>query len=192
VLFFRKKQQVAICVVAVMLVADFLWFGCLPLHKATKAINQTKAALALAIVKGTAGSRQMPALSEQLQKLQAAVSNYEVNVPSQRALGVFLQQLANLMTEHGLTEQVVAPGMEIKADGLNCIPIDMQCKGRLTQVFEFYKRLQRLDRLVRIEQAKFTNDNSFDGQVNMQTKVVIYYRPEVEPDREHLGESQNI
>jgi hypothetical protein len=47
-------------------------------------------------------------------------------------------------------------------------------------MFEFYQRLQGLDRLIRIEQVKFLNDGSFGGDVSMQTRAVIYYRAEVE------------
>jgi Tfp pilus assembly protein PilO len=54
----------------------------------------------------------------------------------------------------------------------------MQGKGRLKQIFEFFGRLQSLDRLVRIEQVKLVNDRDFSGEVSMQTKAVIYYRTE--------------
>ena len=50
------------------------------------------------------------------------------------------------------------------------------CKGSLKQIFEFYKALQGLDRLVRIEQVKLVNDNDFSGRVSMHTEAVIYYR----------------
>lgn len=191
-MFFRKKQQLAICIIAVTLIADFLWFGCLPLWKTMRAIKQTKAALREVITKGTIGSRQLPVLKEQLQKLQGTVSNYEVNVPTQRDLGGFLQQIANLMTDHNLSEQVVAPSKEIQADGLSCIPINIKCKGRLAQVFQFYKRLQRLDRLVRVEQVKLINDSDFSGEVNIETKAVIYYRTEAEPDKRQIEDSEKI
>ena len=52
----------------------------------------------------------------------------------------------------------------------------MQCKGRLTQIFNFYECLQALDRLVRIEQVKLSNDAGYNGQVSMETKAIIYYR----------------
>ena len=177
-MFSRNKQQLAICVVAAMLIADFLWFGCLPLWKTRRAIKQTETALKGVIAKGAVSSRQLPVLKEQLQKLQEMVSNYELNVPAQRDLGGFLQQIANLMTEHNLSEQMVAPDKEIEAEGLSCIPIRMKCKGRLAQLFQFYKRLQRLDRLVRVEHVKLVNDSDFSGEVSMETKAVIYYRPE--------------
>ena len=117
---------------------------------------------------------------EKLQKLQQTVGNYEQNVPEHRELGEFLQKIANLMNEHNLVEQVIEPAREIEADQLNCIPVDMECKGRLTEIFAFYKSLQSMDRLVRIESIKLVNDRDFSGEVSMQTKVVIYYRPQPE------------
>jgi Tfp pilus assembly protein PilO len=190
VTFFHKKQQLLICVVALMLMADFVIFGCLPLLNTMRALKQTKTSLALAINKGTEGGRQLPALSDQLQKLQQTASNFEVKIPAQRDLGVFLQQLADLMTEHDLGGQVVAPQNEIKADGLCCIPINVQCKGRLPQIFEFYKRLQTWERLVRVEQVKLINDSNFNGEISIETRVVIYYRPEVEMEKGVLDKSE--
>jgi len=179
-------------------VVDFVWFGCLPLQKTMKAIKQTKTSLGLAIDKGTTGGRQLPVLTEQLQNLQQVASNFEVNVPWQRDLGVFLRQLANLMAQHNLKEQIVVPQKEIKTDDLSCISINMRCKGRLTQIFEFYKQLQTLGRLVRIEQVKLVNDSSFEGEVSMETKLVIYYRPTVDsvrnsrlPNTQEVGEISN-
>jgi len=181
--FFRRKQQLVICVVAVVLVADFVWFGCLPLCKTMSAIEQTKATLRLTIAKGTAWSRQLPVLTDQLEKLQTVASDYEARVPTQRALGVFLQQIANLMSEHNLRQQVVVPGKETKAGTLTCMLVSIQCQGKLAQVFEFYKQLQSLDRLIRIEQIKLVNDDDFSGEITMETNAVIYYRPELEPDK---------
>jgi len=111
-----------------------------------------------------------------LLKLQRDLGKYEANIPEQRALGTFLSRVANLMDEHNLREQVIAPGEEIKADGLGCIPVDMRCKGKLAQIFEFFRGLQRSDRLVRIEQVKLLNDSDFSGEVSMETRAVIYYR----------------
>ena len=120
----------------------------------------------------------MPVIKEQLLKLQRTVGNYKANIPAQNDFGVFLQQIADLMSKHNLKEQVIAPRKEIVVKGLSCIPVDMQCKGTLAQVFEFQKQMQRLDRLVRIEHIKLANDSDFTGEVSLQTKVVIYYRPQ--------------
>jgi len=177
-MFFQKRQQIIICVLAVAVVSGFLLLRYLPLRKKIKAVEQAKAAQTFAIAKASAESKQLPILEEQLLKLKVKVANYEENVPVQRDLGEFLRQIADLMNRHNLKEQVVAPAKEIKADELKCIPIDLRCKGKLAQIFEFYKQLQRLGRLIRIERMELVNDSDFSGEVSMQTKAVIYYRSE--------------
>jgi Tfp pilus assembly protein PilO len=74
---------------------------------------------------------------------------------------------------------VIEPHKEVKGEKLNCIPVNIQCKGKLDRIFEFYRRLQGLDRLVRIEQVKLTNDSDYDGQVTMEARAVIYYSAKV-------------
>jgi Tfp pilus assembly protein PilO len=177
-MFFRERQQITIFLVAAAIVGGFVLVRYLPLQKKTRAVKDAKSAQTLAVTKSEAEGRQLPVLKEQLLKLQQAVGSYELNIPAERALGGFLQKIADLMNQHNLEEQVVAPGKEVIAGNLKCIPLDMQCKGKLSQIFEFYKQLQQLDRLVRIEQVKLENDNSFGGRVSMHTKAVIYCRAE--------------
>jgi Tfp pilus assembly protein PilO len=177
-MLFRERQQVVIFVVAAAMVGGFVLFRYLPLQKRTRAIEQKRAEYLLAITKASAQSKQLFAFKERLLELYRTVGNYERQVPVQRDLGEFLQQIANLMNEHNLREQLVEPGTELKTEQLNCIPVSMQCRGSLKQIFEFYKSLQALDRLIRIEQIKLTNDRDFNGDVSMQTKAVIYYRTE--------------
>jgi type IV pilus assembly protein PilO len=177
---FRERQQIIIFIIAGMLFADFVLFGYLPSHRRMKSVKQAQATQRLVIEKATSESKQLPALEQRLLRLQKMVDKYEAKIPSERALGSFLQQLANLMTRHNLSEQVIAPSMEVKAGDLNCIPLDMKCKGGLKQIFEFYKQLQQLDRLVRIEQVELVNDADYKGQVSMQTKAVICYKTKPE------------
>jgi len=179
-MLFRDKQQITICVIAAAIVCVFVLLWYLPLRSKTNAAKQAKAERAIAIAKGTADARQLPLLEEQLLKLEARLGDYETNIPGQRAHGVFLHRIADLMKEHGLSEQVITPGEEIEADRFNCIPVSMRCKGELAQISEFYRRLQTQDRLVRIEKVKLSNDNSYSGQVNMETEAVVYYRAKVE------------
>jgi Tfp pilus assembly protein PilO len=178
-MLFRERQQIAICAVAAVMVCGFVLFRYLPLQRRMKTIRQAHAEQMLAVSKASAESQQIPIIREQLLQLQTAVGNYERQIPAQRELGEFLQRIANLMNEHNLREQLIQPGKEINAGELNCIPLNMQCKGKLSQIFEFYRRVQGLDRLVRIEHVKLVNDGDFSGEVIMQTEAVIYYRPEV-------------
>lgn len=179
-MLFREKQQIVICVAAGVMVGGFVLFRYLPLRKRIKGVEQTRAAQMLVISKASAESAQLPALKEQLLKLEKVFGNYEANIPAQRDLGVFLQRIAGLMSKHNLGDQLVQPGKEIEAEGLHCIPITMRCKGRLKQIFEFFSSLQVLDRVVRIEQVKLENDSDFSGEVSMETEMIVYYRSEAD------------
>jgi len=181
-MLFGKKQQLLIFVVAGVMIADFVLCCYLPLHTRLSDIKQAGATQRTAIDKAADENRQMSLLQEQLVRLQGVVERYEASVPQQRDLGIFLQQIAGLMNEQNLREQQVQPGDEIGAGNLSCIPVNIQAKGRLPQIFEFYKSLQRLNRLVRIERIELTNDNNFSGEVNMRTRVVIYYRTEAKQE----------
>jgi Tfp pilus assembly protein PilO len=175
-MFFRERQQVIICVVAGVIVSVFMLFWYLPLHKKMKAIRQAGAEQSLVIEKGNADSKKLPLINEQLLELQTRLEKYEANIPEQNTFGGFLGRIADLMNQNNLKEQEITPGEEIKTDKFHCIPITMRCKGRLEQIFKLYHQLQNLDRLVRIELVKLSNDNSFSGQITMETKAYIYYR----------------
>jgi len=177
-MLFRGREQIVICIVAGMFAVDFALFGCLPLQKRLKNIANARAGQRLVITKASAQSRKLPALKEQLYELKRTVGGYEAKVPDQRSLGVFLHRIADLMKEHNLREQAVRPGKEVEMEGLKYIPVSMQCKGRLKEIFQFFSSLQALDRLVRIEQVKLENDKYFNGEVSMQTETFICYRSE--------------
>lgn len=174
-MLFREKQQVAICLAAGALMAGFVLLRYLPLRERIKTVKQTKAAELLAVSKGRAQSKQLTVLEEQLKTLAESIGDYEARIPRQREHGVFLRRVADLMNQYDLKEQIIRPAEQIKAKELNCIPVDMQCKGRLDDLFEFFKQLQSLDRVVRIEHVKLTNDADFGGEATMETRAVIYY-----------------
>ena len=178
-MLFQGKQQITICVIGTAIVCVFVLLWHVPLRGKMNAVRQAKTERALAIAKGTADTRQLPLLEEQLLKFQTRLGDYEAHIPEQRAHGVFLHRIAELMKENNLDEQVITPGKEIEAGKFNCIPVSMQCKGELAQISEFYRRLQTLDRLVRIEKVKLSNDDKYGGRVSMETEAVVYYRAKV-------------
>lgn len=172
----RSRQQITIIIIGAAIVCVFVAFWYLPLRSRTNAIKKAKAERAMLIAKGTADARRLPLVEKQLRDLQKTFGDSESSIPGHRDLGQFLRRIADLMKEHDLKNEIVTPGEETEADKFNCIPVRMQCKGELAQISEFYHRLQSLDRLVRIEKVKLTNDENYSGQVTMETEAVVYYR----------------
>lgn len=176
-MFFEKRRQAVIFTAAGVMLGGFILLRYLPLHQKIKAVNAQIANSQLVIAKAASEKEQMESARNEFFKLQSQAENFDKNVPEQRDIGGFLQQINGLMDKHNLKEQLMEPGSEISAEGLKCIPISMQCKGKLKQIFSFYKSLHDIDRAIRIEQLKLKNDNDLSGEVSMQTKAVIYYRP---------------
>lgn len=171
-----RSQQLIIFGVAGAIICIFVIFWYLPLRKKMRLVKLMKAEQVVTIAKGMADAEQVPVLREQLLQLQIELEDYESKIPDQRDFGSFLSKITELMNEYHLKDQSIEPGEVMAADKFNCIPVSMQCKGRLTQLFNFYDRLQDLDRLVRIEQVRLVNDTGYNGQVSMETKAVIYYK----------------
>jgi len=178
-MFFRERQQITICVVAGVVVCIFVLFWYLPLCRRMNAVKQAKAAQTLAIARGVADGKRLLLVKGQLEKLRKRIGNYEANIPDHNTFGEFLGRITDLMNENNLKEQEITPGKQLKADKFNCIPVSMRCKGKLAQIFKLYRQLQALDRLIRIEQVKLTNDSNYNGLMSMETKAVIYYRAKV-------------
>ena len=176
---FRDKKQIIIFIIAIVIIGGFILLRYLPLQKKMKSVKKAKTEQMLTIAKGVSDSKQLSLFVEQLQKLRNKLENYEQNIPKQRDHGLFMQQIFELMKQNNLKEQVIVPLQEIEAEGLICIPINMECKGKLAQIFNFYKRLQEQDRLIRIKQIKFENSNTFNGEISMEAEIVIFYRTEI-------------
>ncbi len=175
-MLFREKKQVVICVLAVMLIGGFFVFRYMPLRKQIRAVETERIVCRVETNKTLTQSDQLPLLKERKEKLQNEVGDYDAKVPRELNLGTFQQQISDLMDKHGLTEQLIEPGEALDAEQVNCKPVNIQCKGRLEQVYNFFDSMQSLDRLVRIERVQLTNDSEYSGQVNMQATTVIFYR----------------
>jgi Tfp pilus assembly protein PilO len=174
-LFFEKKQ-IMILAVAVAVFGGFILFRYIPLSRRISVVKSARAEQSMIIAKGISDGEQLEIFTEQKQKLQQKLDNYEAKLPGQKDLGLFVKQIAGLMDSHNLSDQVIQPLEEVKTSELICVPVSMECTGSLTQIFEFYINLQALDRKIRISQVKLKNGTDFSGEVKMSTQIVIYYK----------------
>jgi len=179
VILFLEKKQILIVIIAIAALSGFALFRYTPMKKNMKTVKQVRAKQNLVIAKGISDSQQLSVFAEQLDKLEEKLDKFEDNIPEQRNLGLFLKVVAQLMNQHNLKEQAIEPLEEVETDDLICIPVSMECTGQLKQIFEFCKNLQKLDRKVRITQVKLKNGNDFNGEIKMETKIVIYCRTQV-------------
>ncbi len=173
---FRVKQQVLILIAAAVLVAGFVIFRYLPMHRKDAALKQERVSQAGLAERAQAAEAEMPNLQAQLDELEDRLADFDFKIPYDTQLGQFLGRVAALMDEHKLTEQQIAPHKEIESGLLVCTPVTMKCRGRLDQIRRFCRSLQGLDRAVRIEKFRLVNDSEYKGQLRMEAEAVIYHR----------------
>lgn len=182
-MIFREKQQLIICVAAITLMGGFLLFGYIPIKMSKGAISKIKTKLDVSAIRATNIGISAPDITEKYEILKQKVGNFDSRVPGQIDLGLFLEKLAKVMEDNNLKEHSIQPGKEETTEKISCVPISMKCKGTFEQIFEFFKDFQSLEREIRIEDVKLTNDKDLTGELTMQAEAVIYYRPQVNKDK---------
>jgi Tfp pilus assembly protein PilO len=169
-----RKQQMWVYLIAALFVCDFVAYGYLPSRQRLTSLERVWGQQRKTIAMAAAQSAELPGLERRLRDMNEAVAGFDVRVPAGRALGTFLQQIAGIMTDCRLVEQVVLPGKEVKTGDLNCVPIHVACRGTLADIFRFFTQLQSLDRLVRVEKVALENDTDLTGQISVQVEAVIF------------------
>jgi len=176
------KQQAWLYAIAALFCADFVFYGYMPSHKRLQSLREAESQQRRLIETAAVQGKELPALKVRLANVEQIVEHYESDVPQEVSLGLFLQEIARTMTEHHLTDQVVVPGKEVESGGVGCVPVHVNCRGSLKDLFGFFHDLQGMDRLVRIEKVILQNDRDFTGRVSMDTDAVIFYRPQAARD----------
>ena len=105
-----------------------------------------------------------------------SLANYDKRIPENREFALLWRQIADVMNEHDLKDQLVQPAVEIPGAELNCIPITIRCSGRMEQIFEFLKSMEKFERVIRIEHFKLENDVDLRGWLRMNAEANVYYR----------------
>lgn len=177
-----RRQQAWLYAVAVLFCADFVFYGYMPSYKRLQSLREAEMQQTRLIETAAAQSKELPALKVRLTSTEQIVEHYESYVPAEVSSGLFLQEIARIMTEHHLADQVVVPGKEAESDGVGCIPVRVNCTGSLKDIFGFFRDFQAMDRLVRVEKVILQNDRDFTGRVTMDTDAVIFYRPQAARD----------
>ncbi|NIA17027.1 MAG: type 4a pilus biogenesis protein PilO [Planctomycetes bacterium] len=171
-----EKQQLVIVSVIIVMLTGFTFFQYLPVKSKASLVKQRRDTLRNSNHAMTLRIQQLPALYNRLEDMRKSVENYDLEIPRGRAHGLFLQQIADVMSRLGLIEQRITPGLEYDKGKLICIPIDIQCRGKFDAIFTLFKEFEKFDRFVQIEQVNLSNTSDYNGSLLMRAKVNIYYR----------------
>ena len=170
------KQQVIIMVLAIVVACGFTLFRYIPIVRQKQSIIEkikTQNAVMQRVATDTA---RVPELERQRDQLQGQMVSFTQKVPKGRNFAQLWKQIAALMNACQLSEQLIQPGQELKSDRLCSIPLTIECKGTLDQMYNFFQSLESIDRLIRIDELKLENDADFNAFVTLHAKANVYYQ----------------
>lgn len=171
------KKQFLLCVVVLAITAAYMFLRILPLHSKASQLASESEQQHQVIRQGLEAQAKLSKTRMELEQLEAEIGDFRNKIPTKRSMGQLLQKIADLMDENSLADQVVRPGNEEQLKELTRIPVTMECRGRLEQIFDFYHSLEELDRLVRVEFIELNSQASDGGIVKMRTQASVYYEP---------------
>ena len=170
------KQQFIILGLSAVILCGFGVFQYIPMVRQKHAILEGMAQQDQLSEKICSQSALLPELEQREKQLQEKLIPFTKKVPQARQFSQLWQQIADVMNECKLTDQLVQPGKELKSDQLCSIPLTLECRGSLKQVFAFFQAMEDMDRLVRFEEVKFENDSDFNALVKLNAKANVYYQ----------------
>jgi Tfp pilus assembly protein PilO len=172
------KQQWIILLVAAVVSVGFGVFRYVPIVRQKVAIREQLEQQNQIIDEICSLSVLIPELKNQKRQLEKQLLPFDQKVPQGRNLAPLWQQVAEVMNECGLTDQLVQPGVEIKSPELCSIPLTIECKGSMQQIFAFFRSLEEINRLIRIEQVTLDRGTDLESGVKLKAQANVYYQPD--------------
>jgi Tfp pilus assembly protein PilO len=171
------KQQWLILMLSGLIFAGFGVFRYLPIVRRNLAVGAQMDRQKLTIEQINSSSVLLPELNLQKKKLEAELDTFTRKIPEGRNFAHLWEEIADVMNACRLTDQLVQPGTELKSNAVCCIPLTIECTGTVEQIFTFFQSLEKMDRLIRIDEARLENSADLGGVVKMTAKANVYYQP---------------
>lgn len=172
-----EKQQIIIIVVAVISIGGFGVLRYLPLAGKTRAIKAAREQFQDGDLDVKIQARQIPILNAKMEQIKLRVGDYDSKIPFGREFASLYDDIAAVMGKHNLSDQLIQPFGETVGKDVISIPIGLECSGRLSDVFGFFRSIESFDRLIRIEKLEMSSEPEQDV-ISIKANAVVYYRNE--------------
>ena len=171
------KKQAMILMLAAVVLLGFGLFRYMPIVRKRMAMKEQMNRQSLSMEQIQNYSRLLPELNQQKKQLEEKLQVSSGKIPEGKQIAQLWQQIAEVMNECKLQDQLVQPETEMKSDELCCIPLRIECKGSLDQMFMFFQMLEAFDRLICFENVQLEKNSDLDAEIKLNAKANIYYQP---------------
>ena len=170
-----QKEQLIILIIASVLLGGFALLRFIPLAGHARSVRTAKAESELQRKRLAKYRKELPVLKKKIEEYQVKVGNFDAGIPVDRKFASLCDKITGMMNEHKLNNQLIQPGKEIVGEDVNSVKLDINCSGKLSQIFGFFKAIENLERVIRIDNLDMKSEADSDV-ISVKANAVVYYR----------------
>lgn len=123
--------------------------------------------------KATAAAKD---LSQQLEQLQEAINFFESKLPPTSEIHKVLKNVTVIAQEQGLTPKAIKTEKQQNNSGYIEQPLKMQLVGNFNSFYSFLLELEKLPRIMKINQLKLDKQKDGEGLITAELLVSIFFQ----------------
>lgn len=170
-----QKEQLIILIIASVLLGGFALLRFIPLAGHARSVRTAKAESELQRKRLEEYRKALPIIKRKIEKYQVKIGNFDAKIPVNRKFASLCNKINDMMNEYKLQNQLIQPGMEIIGEKVNSVKLDINCSGKLSQIFGFFKAIEDLERVIRIENLDMKSETDSDI-ISVKANAIVYYR----------------
>ena len=121
----------------------------------------------------------VPELIKQVGAMRARYKNFDRRLPVRQELGGFLRDISGYLSDKQFSDQLIEPGSPMREELFHTLPIIMRFRGSYLTSVDFFKRIDELERLTRIQKLKImrkpVKDGEDDEKLDIELQLNIYF-----------------
>ncbi|RME60082.1 MAG: pilus assembly protein PilO [Candidatus Dadabacteria bacterium] len=145
-------KKIIFLLVLYLAVSWAIWsFWCSDLSKNLNELTEERDTLKAKIIKEKKLIKVLPAVKEEVKKLQVQLNYVMQQLPDKKEIPSLLSQISSLANDAGLTVLLFKPTGEIKRDFYAEVPVALKVEGSFHQILSFFDDVAHLPRIVNVK-----------------------------------------
>ncbi|MFW6133273.1 MAG: type 4a pilus biogenesis protein PilO [Planctomycetota bacterium] len=175
--YMTKDTAVMLGILAVLIICAVV-FVYVPQHRKVQAARADIAAARNDLQQNARLASVVPMMIRRVEQMRRLYDkDWEKKLPAQTNLGQFVRQISHFRDVEGLSGSLIEPGSPEQTNLYNALPITMRVRGRFEALGRFLRRLEEMDRLVRIREMSITTESDETPvEVEVMMQMSIYHR----------------
>jgi type IV pilus assembly protein PilO len=118
----------------------------------------------------------VPRFLAQIAEMRKRYRNFNRRLPARQELGGFLRDISAHLGDEEFSDQLIEPGSPTREDLFHTLPIIMRFRGSYLTSVDFFKRIDEMERLTRIQKLKMTRLlDKDDSKLEIELQLNIYF-----------------